>query len=318
MFFRFFAASLVLGSFACGDVYTSPASDAGAKGVADSGETGAGGDAGTSDAGLPDAGSQGACEQGQTRACYSHGTGLSDPTRNTGVCRAGTQQCVIANGVGSYDACVDEVVPGDERCNGLDDDCDGIIDEACPTGVVLTPAEKSALFGGSGGAQFEADCDSSVVTGIDVTWGANIDSLQVRCGDLSLVQSHSEPSGYEVVVTQVPTALGPYGGTGGANEGSASCPENAVVSGFYGWTGTRVDSLGIECSTLDVVKESEGVYKLVRTKVHESPLLGSNGGSKTYDVVCKDAGALSAFKGYAIPYLYKIGGNCSTPSLSTK
>jgi len=54
-------------------------------------------------------------------ACY---TGAA-ATRNVGACRSGTRTC----NAGVPGACVDEVLPRVEACNGVDDDCDGQIDE---------------------------------------------------------------------------------------------------------------------------------------------------------------------------------------------
>ena len=46
-------------------------------------------------------------------------------TLGVGPCRAGSQVCTN----GMWDACVGQVVPSSEACNGLDDDCNGIIDD---------------------------------------------------------------------------------------------------------------------------------------------------------------------------------------------
>jgi len=43
-----------------------------------------------------------------------------------GVCRAGTQACLS----GMWGPCASQVVPAAETCNGLDDDCDGSVDES--------------------------------------------------------------------------------------------------------------------------------------------------------------------------------------------
>tara|TARA_B100000609_G_scaffold199611_1_gene204948 strand:- start:212 stop:3097 length:2886 start_codon:yes stop_codon:yes gene_type:complete len=69
-----------------------------------------------------------ACLDGQTRSCYS---GTTPPQGN---CKRGTQLC--ANG--SWGACKDEVLPKDETCNGIDDDCDGFIDNQDKQGNALT------------------------------------------------------------------------------------------------------------------------------------------------------------------------------------
>ncbi len=62
------------------------------------------------------------CEQ-ESRECY---TG-KDGTQRKGPCKAGKQRCVK----GEWGPCVGEVVPKDEQCNGIDDDCDGQVDSNC-------------------------------------------------------------------------------------------------------------------------------------------------------------------------------------------
>jgi hypothetical protein len=70
------------------------------------------------------------CTTGTDRPC---GT-------NVGVCREGTQRCLGSPSFWEA-ACVGGVSPGVERCNGEDDDCDGMVDEGVET-------------------QFFADCDA--------------------------------------------------------------------------------------------------------------------------------------------------------------
>lgn len=57
----------------------------------------------------------GECTSGQTRPCGS----------NVGLCKAGVRYC----SKGIWGNCIDGVGPEDEKCNGIDDDCDGFADD---------------------------------------------------------------------------------------------------------------------------------------------------------------------------------------------
>ncbi|HEX2574544.1 MAG TPA: MopE-related protein [Polyangia bacterium] len=67
-----------------------------------------------------------------TLACYGGPAG----TENVGVCHGGQQRCVT----GTLGACMGEVRPGTEVCNGLDDDCNGRVDDAPGTGGSCCPS----------------------------------------------------------------------------------------------------------------------------------------------------------------------------------
>jgi len=83
---------------------------------------------GTVDNGCP-------CIQNQTQDCY---TG-SPATKDVGECHHGTQTCDVH---GVWGSCLGEQLPAaQESCNGLDDDCNGTVDDGdpgsggvCPTG----------------------------------------------------------------------------------------------------------------------------------------------------------------------------------------
>lgn len=104
------------------------------------------------------------CVPGSVQGCYSGPAG----TANVGVCTLGTRTC-LADGSG-YGPCVGEVLPSTEVCNGLDDDCNGIVDD--------NPV--------AGGTLYYRDADND-------TWGVCSDSRVLcapsapyratRCGD---------------------------------------------------------------------------------------------------------------------------------------
>ena len=68
------------------------------------------------------------CAAGAIQSCYSGPAG----TAGVGSCVAGTQTC-LADGSG-FGPCVGEVTPTAEVCDGLDNDCDGAVDDGNPGG----------------------------------------------------------------------------------------------------------------------------------------------------------------------------------------
>ncbi len=99
-------------------------------------------------------------------SCYGGDAG----TAGVGLCRTGSRACEGT----TVGACVGEVLPTDEFCNGLDDDCDGTVDEGVNT--VTDPANCGAC--GTVCSNGQACVDAGCRIGTEGACGDNVDNDQ--------------------------------------------------------------------------------------------------------------------------------------------
>ena len=91
-----------------------------------------------------------------TRDCY---TGPPE-TASVGPCRRGAQKCED----GHWTACIDQVVPSDEVCDGLDNSCDGNVDEYVPDCCTSGESRQCEAHG------LEGVCRDGIQECVDGMW----------------------------------------------------------------------------------------------------------------------------------------------------
>jgi hypothetical protein len=203
-----------------------------------------------------------------TQSCY----GADPDTQNKGVCHAGTQSCV-----GTLGPCMGAVLPatGENCFNELDDDCDGTVNQGCPSSIGLGTSDPLVARGGSGGSVESSMCPAgSLVTAVQVTLSAiNVSpgyviSVEPSCAIPTLQKNASD---YAIVLTST-TSPSPMLGTDAARTGSSwiTCAQpGSVANGTQGSVEndgrTVIESVGANCATLALTLDSNNKLQMVMT-----------------------------------------------------
>jgi hypothetical protein len=111
------------------------------------------------------------CTPRTTRGCYTGPAGTS----GVGTCHDGSQTCNLSSDgtTSNWGACVGAALPGSELCNGVDDNCNGVVDEGCN----CFPGATRACYGGPPATRLIGICRDGMQScisgagGVGADWG---------------------------------------------------------------------------------------------------------------------------------------------------
>jgi hypothetical protein len=204
-----------------------------------------------------------------------------------------------------------------EVCNGVDDDCDELVDEGCPLAGPLGSGERttSGLYGsqvthGQANTAFTLVCpEGAAIVGFHGRATESIDALGALCGTPAIqVDEATLPWTVTVEVSdEEPTPA--RGGTGGTVF-ERRCPEHMVITSVQVWTapystlGESIYGLTATCSSYRLTGQpgdlalargdGEELERIARGNVNVPP--------SPSDVACPGDAMLTEITGYYGPW----------------
>jgi len=138
----------------------------------------------------------GTLDEGLVRPCYDG----PDGTVDVGICAQGEQTCISPSGSNAprWSGCQAQVLPGEERCDRRDEDCDGVVDEGPGSGPlsrtcypfegrpgvgVCLEGRQTCEGGGWSACAGARGPQAELCNGIDDDCDGAVDGLEEACYD---------------------------------------------------------------------------------------------------------------------------------------
>jgi hypothetical protein len=239
-------------------------------------------------------------------------------------CHTGQSTCTN----GAWGTCFGEILPSLEICNGVDDDCDGVVDNTCPTGQSAyagTPVATPVVGGGAATVWMNVGCPAGqVAVGFHGNAGTYVDAVAEHCGIPTVVEDRSvTPFSYALQISggfEAPAR----GGTGGS-AWDYRCATGEIVIGVEGHDGTLIDQFTFTCSRFDVATGTTAgggtTYRIVEIGPrHAQPIAVGGTGGGAFSADCPLGYAVSHLNGSDGPFILgtetltlvgSVGSNCT-------
>jgi hypothetical protein len=181
-----------------------------------------------------------ACDTGGRGACSVPGTWVCNGTDNV--------------------LCAPQVTPSLEICDGIDNDCNGIIDDGCPDFFGYTDFLLDLNFSpviGPGDNSGGGNCPGGYFAdGLSGHSGAYVDAIDsLHCAQVTLNADKSVvPYQYSISWLGDARRVGPKEGGDGGGFSETGCDAPGLMTGIHGhMDNNEIVSLGIQCANLTLI-----------------------------------------------------------------
>lgn len=237
---------------------------------------------------------------------------VSGATDAAALSRSDALKSVPAAGDAGQPDAPSECHPQVETCNGADDDCDGPVDEGCPSGpLTLVGVYRSGVFGSAADKMWDGACpDGALLSGFDLYGTTSVRGLRPLCTTFSVEEDRGvTPFAFRLIASEAKVQPG-FGDLSG-EQTTIKCSGGSAIVSLEGRSGSQIDSLFFHCAVPQLVRNGPGYDVSLSGSEHSAVFnLGSTGGAP-FAAACPSPSAASGVFGWYQPsFIWSIGVAC--------
>ncbi len=205
-------------------------------------------------------------------------------------------------------------------CDGTDENCNGTVDEGCPTGIARPTSVDLGPSGNGGGTPFADPCpDGAALIGLAGQAPSTLEQLRPICANMVFVEN-TDPLLHEYSVRRGTPVDGAAHGRPGAETFREVCPGESFAVGVSGDADFSVDRVRLACAELSIGFTGLMRWRLTIAPAGFTPFRGSLGTTTSpFSQACAPDQVITGVRGQETPTrVSQLGVTCTTLALSIR